>query len=216
MGNTNKIYSIFGQKGSGKSYLSSKIIDRYYNHNYKPYIVVIDNDASYINDKNLDFLKKVVINRHTAKQSINWKSLILENRHVLFVFQDLLKEERKQVLNEILNSIYQIENTLLVTDESHLFFPKNSPAQEYERIVTGGRHANVDMIFITQRFQLMNLLAVSQADVLIVFKENEYNTLKRICFYLPNVEENQIMELEERQFFMKYRNKVFKMSTDNL
>lgn len=212
----NFVYTITGNKGCGKSYLASKIVQFYEKNRIKKHIVIVDNSRGYKCDKGLDFLRCFGVDRGTANKNINYKNMILSEKNVMFEFRDLLAKERQKALNKIINAVYEIEDCLLVTDEAHIFFPKTGFAEEYERIITGGRNAQIDQVYIVQRIQLVNLLCLSLSDVLIAFREQEINSQRRLAEYFPNVDPAQFGRLKEREFFVKdVCGQVEKLKTDS-
>lgn len=211
----NKIFTVVGRKGSGKSHLVSNIVEKYYYESVKEHIVIIDNSADYITDKGLDFLTHVKIDRRMKPGTIDWKKLIKTQEYLLMEFHGVLKDQREKLVNEILRAITEIKETLVVTDECHLFFTKNSPAEEYERLITGGRHERIDQIYVTQMVQKINLDCLSQADIIATFREQEFNALKRLAFYM-GVAKKEIQELEKYQALVKYGSKVEKIQNDDI
>jgi ABC-type dipeptide/oligopeptide/nickel transport system ATPase component len=211
----NKIYTIVGKRSSGKSYLATKIIDKYYYDNIKPYIIIIDRSNDYIIDKGLDYLSHVKLGRELEGKKVNWTTLIEREKYVLFEFVDMTEEEEKIKLNNIIKASANIKNVLIVTDECHTFVDKRTAPKEYLRAITGGRHFGLDQIFVCQMVRDMNLKAISQCDVLVSFQEKELNDLKRLSKYL-RVSKDKIRNLEDREFLINYDGEIKKMSTNDL
>lgn len=203
----NKIFTVFGKKGSGKSYTTSKIIDYYYKNNIRDNIVTIDFSDDYIKDKNLNFLSSVYIDSETALK-IDYQKIIEDNNYILFEFGGMPEKTRKKAAANIVNAVFNLKNTLLVVDEAYLFLPKTGSIEEFETAISGGRKEGIDQVYITQRIQQINLLAISQSDIFICFKVQESREIKKIMENTSIDSAEKLKNLKKREMIVQYEGKT--------
>lgn len=171
----NQIHSIFGRKGSGKTFFMrelSKDISR---------IIIFD----VTNDFQNGFIYNNVDDFIDALPAFEQRS----DFRVLLKFEDF--EDYELALQEI--RLSDLTNYTLMVDEIHLFASPNSISTDFYNIFAVGRHKAISVICATQRPYRVNPIVRSQSDIMTTFKQTEnrdLGLLKEVGF-----DENEVSNL---------------------
>ncbi len=191
-----KNWLIVGKTGSGKSYFARELIRR----SKKPYKVIVDISNEYSKDRQFAKYGYVYMGRENAYKGYDFVRLIEEKKNVLFEVGDMVNDELVFFLNNLAYCIPS--NTLLVIDEAHQFFPRYRYSIGLERLLRTARKYNIDIVMVTQMIVDLNLVALKQARILVVFQMTEENELKKLKNYIENAEE-VLPELKRGQKIIK-------------
>ena len=210
----NQIYTVIGKSGSGKSHLVAGMIDYYYRNEIRENIIVIDSSNDYKEDKGLDFLNHLYLQEDEVGE-IDIEAVIKDHKQVLFEFAGMTEEKRRSLCDQIVNAVFNLGNTLLVVDEGYLFVPKQGKMKSFQKALSGGRKEGIDQIYIIQRVQQINLLVLSQKDVLISFNINESKEIEKVRENIPvDVKPETFQNLKEREFLTFYKDQVDKRKNE--
>lgn len=149
---------IVGKKGSGKSYWAKKQLKKYlqaYKENNR--LIVFD-----VNEEYTDFSPYPVIG--TYQEFIQ---MLKENKFPIIFNPRRMRSE----IEPIYEVLCEYPGYLLVIDEFHFFSSKYSKSSSLIELVRRQRHLHADLIGITQRIGDISLDVLSQADLLISFKQ---------------------------------------------
>lgn len=152
----NAIFSIFGRKGSGKSYLVRQIMAEY------PKIVVLDTLGEYGSEK------EVVTDAREAVRKIH--SLANSDKRVWTVSVRL---DRVTDYLPILGFLYHVPGILVVIEEVSLYTSPQSIPEEISRLVRYGRHKDISLIFVSRRPAEIHRDLSAQSDVIVSFVQHE-------------------------------------------
>lgn len=196
----NKIWTVIGKKGSGKSHLVADMVRYYHENNIRDKIILLDSSRDYIDDKKLNFFKYAELEQIKDNlDRFNFHKLIDQEDYILFDLSGLSRENFLDTADQIAKSVYQFPNSLIIVEEAYLFVPKMRQKSQFEVLISGGRKKGIDQIYITQRFQQLNLLVFSQTDVLISFRLNESRSIKKMLKHFPEITAEDLKKLKKRE-----------------
>lgn len=198
---SNKIISIIGKPGCGKSYLTNRLIEKDINRNERGGIVILDFQGEYLNfvKKGFKYLKvDPSIFRHYY---LNWVGILEKYPYIIIEPFGLTIEEYQKLGNQIASAIIKVEQRSFYLEEAHLCFPVHSSLmQGFGELVTTGRKLGIDFIFVCQRSSTINTTAIATANLRICFQQDEPNDIKKMQSYFSQY---KIDELKRFEFVAK-------------
>ena len=148
-----KIILIFGKRGSGKSYLAKKLIEK------EPKRVIFDTIGEYnqgiVFEDNIELCK---FWQHTYR------------RPYRIIYRPLVPAQQ---IDSIAKLVYAVGNVCFVVEEIDTFCTAFQISEQFAHVVQRGRHRNITLIGITQRPYGIHRLLTSQAKELYIFNTNE-------------------------------------------
>lgn len=185
MERNNIIISIFGKKGTGKSYLvKNKIIKRFKR------IVIFDTQNEY------DLAESEFLGNNAICNNVNDFIFILKYLYDEEKFKIICKFQEIDEITIALNLIYELGKISVVIEEGHLL--ENRKKDILYKIYTTGRHKNINLISTSQRFASVSRELTSQSDIIISFRQTEKIDLNVIKFYTDEWE--SIKELKNHRY----------------
>ena len=170
----NKIYSIIGHKGYGKTKLTEILIclnrkpaviaDPRYQYEFKEYRRFF---------KNVGHFRKYIMNRENIREFYRCK---LE-----LVVQGLDEDN----FDELASLIYKMKDISFLVDEIDMFAPPTMTNKAYfYKLIHYGRHNRIDMFTTSRRSANISRNLTSQTDITIYSRVREPNDKKYIANYL--------------------------------
>lgn len=172
-----KVVAVVGKAGSGKSYLSNTLSKKFGR------VFLIDSDV--------DFDGHICYN---FKQVKNYFDVVGYDKTT--PFRIVCRFEDEQEIMKIFIFSWSLENLLIVADEFEYFIEQHNEA--FERVLFQGRHREISMIVIGQRFVQFSAKLRSTITTYISFKQTEPLDLERAESYGFNP--NELMNLGEFKF----------------
>lgn len=130
---------IVGKSGSGKSTLARQIIRRMrgrYRH-----LVIVNRKREFA---------ELCEGRYTVGEDGDPTPALKRHRRVIF---QVTGYDPRPVLDALGGAIMGMRDVLLVLDEAHHFFPRGQTPKGLFEVLTGGREAGHNTIFVTQMLQ---------------------------------------------------------------
>lgn len=152
----NLIVSIFGRKGSGKTFLSRKILKDF------DRVVAVDTVAQYSESDGFE-----VFEGYEAGE----RALIAAERREKFRIS--LRSDDTEDLLRLLRLVYELQDTLVVVDEAPFYCSPSKLPPALSLIVRQGRHHKLDQIYIAQRPAEVHRSITSQSDIVVSFVQRE-------------------------------------------
>ncbi len=170
----NKIYSIIGHKGYGKTKLTEVIIclinkptviaDPRYQYEEKPYRRFF---------KNVGHFRKYIMNRENIREFYRCRLELVVNG---------LDEEN---FDELAALVYKMKNMCFLVDEIDMFAPPTMTHKKYfYKLIHYGRHNQIDIVTTSRRSANISRNLTSQTDVTLYSRVREPNDKKYIANYL--------------------------------
>lgn len=170
----NKIYSIIGHKGYGKTKLTEIIValnnkptiiaDPRYQYEDKPYRRFFKNVGSF---------RKYIMNRENIKEFYRCKLELVVNG---------LDEDN---FDELAALIFKMKDLAFLVDEIDMFAPPTMTNKAYfYKLIHYGRHSQIDIITTSRRSANISRNLTSQTDITIYSRVREPNDKKYIANYL--------------------------------
>lgn len=176
----NKIV-IFGKSGSGKSYLTKKLIKKVSNR----HLVIWDYVQEY---------KKGII-FYDYGLFINYLTECITEGKRAFVTLRM----RKSFFPLVCQAVLELENVLFVIEEVDTVTSAKSVPEEFEDILRFGRHKNIHVIALSKRPADVPRLLTSQASEIYVFKTTEPRDLLYIKTY-ADIDSKEIFNLRSENW----------------
>lgn len=150
-----KIILIFGKRGSGKSYLAGKLVEK------ESRIVIFDTIGEYVNG--------VIFNSESLDRFVAfWRQVYRKNFRL--IYQPLNPDAE---IESISGLVYSLGNVCFLVEEIDCYCSSYQISDSFAAIVQRGRHKNITLIGITQRPYGIHRLLTSQAKEIYVFNTNE-------------------------------------------
>lgn len=191
---------IFGRKGSGKSTLGENLMSVYRRVIFFDFLNEHSKSAKFKVRSARDF---IAFDKKHPNTSVIFAS---------YTFED--ESEHSEEVEAILNYLYKTgENTdknaetVLFFEEGQFYFPEKLLTFTLKKIITGGRHAQLNMIITTQRPAQISKALVSSADIVymsFIWEKNDYEYIKRS---FPQEVVSKFEFLHDGKF-LKYSNKT--------
>ncbi|MBA7501183.1 MAG: DUF87 domain-containing protein [Clostridia bacterium] len=198
----NRRWLIVGITGSGKSYFTISLINKYVALKQRGHVVIVDSTDAY--KEEIPYLKHCEVKPLDYSQ-IDFERIITEHQNVLFEVSGLLPKQDVLFMDALCKSIMEVQDILLVVDEAHRYLPKDKPSNEFLILLREGRKHYIDSIIITQFPIDLNLIARRQANSLVVFKLLDDTDTEKVAYYLE-MKPEEIRDLELFDFLLKDRN----------
>lgn len=170
----NKIFSIIGHKGYGKTKLTEILIAL----NGKPCIIA---DPRYQYEpkeyrrffKNVGHFRKYIFKRENLKEFYRCKLELVVNG---------LDED---TFDELASIVYKLKNISFLVDEIDMFAPPSMTRKAYfYQLIHYGRHNQIDIFTTSRRSANISRNITSQTDVVLFSRVREPNDKKYIAHYL--------------------------------
>ena len=182
----NTIISVFGKKGSGKTYFVKKKLKRHFRRK-----LILDTQNEYV-DSVETFLRNknnYVLNDFDFEYFINcvWQAPD---------FTAIVRINNFSSVMEWVSIADKIGYLSLFVEEIHLFDSKNRKDSLYN-IFTTGRHRFINVIGTAQRFSTVSREMTSQSDVIISFRQTEQRDIKQAGDFIDNPERLKNLKVGE-------------------
>lgn len=198
----NRRWLVLGITGTGKSYFSVYLVNKYVAMKHRKHVVIVDSTAAYA--EALPWLSHCDV-RPTDFTKIDFRAIIETNRYVLFEVSGLQPDQDVLFMDALTSAVMTLGDTFLVVDEAHRYLPIYKPSTEFLILLREGRKFYVDTCLITQFPIDLNLIARRQANSLVIFKLLDNTDTDKVSFYLETTRQ-EILSLEQYEFFLKDRN----------
>lgn len=201
----NKIYSIIGHKGYGKTKLTEVIITL----NNKP-TVIADPRYQYEPKEYRRFFKSV---GHFRKYILNSNNRREFYRCKLELVVNGLDEES---FEELAALVYKMRNICFLVDEIDMFAPPSMTRKaSFYKLIHYGRHNQIDIITTSRRSANISRNLTSQTDVVIYSRVREPNDKKYIKDYIGK-EYVEVAEILKKFHFLmideNYKAHIFEVT----
>jgi len=188
----NKIYSIIGHKGYGKTKLTEILITL----NNKPTIIA---DPRYQYEpkeyrrffKSVGHFRKYILNNHNRREFYRAKLELVING---------LDEDTFDELSQI---IYKMKNISFLVDEIDMFAPPTMTRKAYfYKLIHYGRHAQIDIFTTSRRPANISRNLTSQTDIFLFSRVREPNDKNYIAHYIGKEHVKTAESLEKFSFLL--------------
>lgn len=158
----NWVLSIFGQKGSGKTFLAKEIAEQ------EDRVIVIDALGQF---DNMD----PIMGRENCIRAL--QKAEKQKRFSLSFWNS-----ETEVTLELLELIFLMQKITLIVDETSLWVSSSFLPTEFNDLIMYGRHQAINQVYMSRRPAEINRALTSQSDVIVAFKQHE----KRDIDYLKS------------------------------
>lgn len=166
-----KITLIFGQRGSGKSYLAKKLIQA------EPRYLIYDTMSEYNQGVIFD-------SEEHAKFAYFWQRTYCRNFRL--IYRPL---QPQQQIDTIADLVFTCGDMLLLIEEVETYCSAYQLSDQLAAIVQRGRHKNISLIGIAHRPNNINRLLTSQAKEIYIFATREPRDVDYLKAFLgPEIE----------------------------
>lgn len=208
MSQQNIIIIILGKKGSGKSYLAKKLFLPKFER-----VIILDSQNEYTPSDDLE--KRLASDLIYVKDFDEFESEYLA-RYTDKSFRIVLQYENFSEPDNYLNDLedtFDLINTCgyctLLLEEIHLFSSRGKDA--LYRLITTGRHKNINLVATTPRPQRLGVDFFANADIVITFtqrKTGDAEYLIRECSD-EDFTVKQFQKLKDREYLVIQGNDIF-------
>lgn len=182
---TNDIVLICGKSGSGKSFFAGWFAWKFKRRGKA--LVLWDRKNEYRGlAKHLLVLDRALFARIKEEGHGVLRAVIDTFESVRITPQSLTLDELLEAFDALAQAIYERGQTVLLVEEAHVVMPQGQTPRWAQILVTDARTNANDLIMVTQRVQLLDTTAASQANVRVCFKMTDLNDLKRVASYFTN------------------------------
>jgi DNA helicase HerA-like ATPase len=182
----NDIVEIFGKSGCGKSFFAGWLASKFKERG-KARLVIWDKKNEYRGlASSLLVLNQAAFAKVQQAKHEFFIRLLADHPSVRVVPQGLTLNEMLESYNELAHAIYELGDTVLLTEEAHVVCPQGQTPRYAQILVTDARTDANDLIFVTQRAQNLDTTIVSQGNVRVTFKLTDPNDLKRVSTFFEN------------------------------
>lgn len=157
----NLIVTIFGRKGSGKTWLSYSILREFRR------VVAIDTVAQYGPEQGFE----VVHGKAAGARALAAASKKPE-------FKIALRSDDTEELLALLGVVYTMHDILLIVDEAPFYCSPQKLPREMSAIVRMGRHREISQLYIGQRPSEVHRSITAQSDIVVSFVQREERDVK--------------------------------------
>lgn len=136
--------------------------------------------------KHLLILDRAAYRRLTEEGHAFFRAVIVKYRSVRILPQALTLDEMLEAFDLLAHAIYEMGQTVLLIEEAHVVMPQGQTPRWAQILVTDARTNANDVIIVTQRVQLLDTTAASQANIRVCFKMTDKNDVGRVSSYFTN------------------------------
>ena len=184
-----KIKLIFGKRGSGKSYLTKKLIEN------ERRLVIHDTLWEYSNgvvfENYMEFLKF-------------WLHVYRGNYRLIYRPTDPAAE-----IDRLAQMVFLAGDLTFVVEEIDCFCTAHNISEQFAHVIQRGRHQNITLIGVTQRPYGIHRLLTSQAKEIYVFNTNEVRDRDYLKSLLGQDIEGKLNQLGiDRWEFVKWQDGI--------
>lgn len=197
----NRRWLILGITGSGKSYFTTYLINKYIALKHRKYLVIVDSTECY--RESLPWLNHCDV-KPTDFSGIDFEKIITESQFTLFEVSGLLPDQDVIFMDALCKAVMNVGDTLFVVDEAHRYLPFYNPSGQFLILLREGRKYYIDTIIITQfPGGDLHLIARRQANSLVIFKLQDVTDFDKLHL---EMKAEDIIDLELYDFLLKDRN----------
>lgn len=150
-----KVIIIIGKRGSGKSFLTNKLIET------EPRFIVYDTMSEYE--------RGVVFGAENYNEFLEFWRKTYRSRFRL-IYRPLKPDAE---IDRVCDLVYDLGNCCFVVEEIDCYCSSNQISDKFAAIIQRGRHKNITLIGVTQRPYGINRLLTAMAKEVYVFNTNE-------------------------------------------
>ena len=199
----NKIITILGKSGSGKSYLFNYIIRCAIENGKRGVLIDYSGEHLTLANEYKDVYVLNVTSEILERLNASILSRIFEEfRWIIITPEGLDFEQMRRLGNKIAEAVYKTGNMVLAVEEAHLFCPNERILKWIQVCVTTGRKLGIDMIFVTPRAADIDSRIISQSNLRIAFQLDEENDLRKVSPFFDNARE-VLPNLRKFEYVMK-------------
>ena len=158
----NYINSIFGRKGSGKTFLAREIADS------EPRVIAIDNMGQFSNLQVVSGFDESIKAIQACQNQATFKLALQTTSEA----EDLA----------LLDLAYYLDRFTLIVDETSKYVSSSYLPNEFEQLIRYGRHGAINQVYMSRRPAEIHRELSSQSDVIVSFHQHE----ERDVQYLRN------------------------------
>jgi len=183
-GKERKVIIIFGQRGSGKSYLAKKLVEG------ENRLILYDTLGEYDNGVALFNVA-------------DFRSFFLEHYRGDFrcIYNPLQPEKEFDAICEY---AFDAGDLTFLVEELDVFCSANAVSPAFANIIQRGRHSDISFIGVSQRPFGINRIITAQAKIIYSFKQREPRDIDYLCSFMGD-EANIVSELNQYEF-MRWEN----------
>ena len=180
----NLIVTILGRKGSGKTFLSKKILAEY------PCVVAIDTVAQYHPEDGFE----VVTGKNRGAVALQ-HVYTAHARGRIDGFKIALRADDTDELMELIGVVYEMPGVLVVIDEASFYCSPSKLPPNVSRLVRLGRHRNISQVYIAQRPSEVHRSITAQSDIVVSFVQREERDVKYLIENGGGIDAEHVSEL---------------------
>jgi hypothetical protein len=180
------IIVLMGKTGNGKTFLAENFLIE--NFAKKMPVIIADSIGEYKNGSIFESPEELL---KAFRNSLAGEPI--PSICIVRIKTDLQAEKLFRLCNRL-----KFEHCLVV-EEASKFCSPHQINDDLNEMIAYGRHYSNNLIFITQRFGMLNRMMTSQADFFISFAQTEHIDLKNIKNYTSDFD--VISRLNKREFF---------------
>lgn len=201
---------ILGASGSGKSWYTGAILEQTApTFDYAIHFDPEDEEVALSAAEYDPIYARLEIDQQ-AYETMNLGKVIGRNKRVRIVPQGLTGEEMEDLYGQLcaiamkLAKDLKAGSVLVSCDEAHNVVHEGALDERVERLVTGGRKHEAEVIHVSQRPQLLHKTILSQSDKVCYFRVGEDNDLGKIDKQ-SEVPKREIKRLGKRECIVENR-----------
>lgn len=160
----NYIVSIFGMKGSGKSYLAKEIAAQ------EPRVIAIDNLGEYNSLSIVYGFRECVSALVAVENRANFRLAL----RTTSIEEDLA----------LIDLVYNMKHVTLIAEETSRYVSPTYLPREFEQLVRYGRHRAINQIYLARRPSEIHRDLTAQSDVIVSFLQHEERDLKYLRSFM--------------------------------